>query len=118
MTSNPQTLFARKLRHTQTPAEARLWEALRAGRFDGHRFRRQHLIGRYIADFACERLMLVIELDGGVHDQDDRALNDHLRQQDIEALGWFVLRFSNEMVMGRLLEVLEAIREQIRLARP
>ena len=62
-----RTRLARELRQNQTPAEAKLWQALRGGKLDGHKFRRQHVIDRYIADFACEKLILAIELDGGVH---------------------------------------------------
>ena len=112
-----QTRRARELRSTQTRAEARLWQAVRGGRLDGCKFRRQFGIDRYFADFACESLMLVIELDGGVHQTDDVILADHLRQQDIEALGWSVLRFSNADVMARLDDVLAAIRDHAHLGR-
>ncbi|WP_395943930.1 endonuclease domain-containing protein [Brevundimonas sp.] len=108
--------FARALRQRETQAEKLLWKALRGGRLDGLKFRRQHPVGRYFADFACESLRLVIELDGGVHDQDDIHLNDHIRQQEIEASGWFVLRFRNEQVSGALPSVLNAICAQVRMA--
>jgi very-short-patch-repair endonuclease len=114
----PQTDFARQLRRNQTPAEARLWSTLRGGKLDGHKFRRQHSISRYYADFACEKLRLIIELDGGVHDEDERDLKDQYRQQDLEHLGWSVLRFRNDDVFARLDEVLSAIRDHARLARP
>ena len=118
MTRKTPPDFARALRQAQTPAEAKLWQALRSGRLDGHKFRRQHAIGPYFADFACEALMLVIELDGGVHDGDEQQLKDHLRQQELETLGWSVLRFPNVEVMARLSDVLDAIREHARQARP
>ena len=112
------TAFSRALRQAQTPAEAKLWQALRSSRLDGLKFRRQHAIGPYFADFACEALMLVIELDGGVHDDDEQVLKDHLRQQYLETLGWSVLRFPNVEVMARLSDVLDAIRAHAKLARP
>lgn len=118
MTRKTPTDFARALRQAQTPAEAKLWKALRSGRFDGCKFRRQHAIGPYFADFACEALTVVIELDGGVHDDDEQVLKDHLRQQHLETLGWSVLRFPNVEVMARLADVLEAIRDHAKLARP
>jgi very-short-patch-repair endonuclease len=62
--------------------------------------------------------MLVIELDGGVHDVDERHLKDHLRQQDLETLGWSILRFPNAEVMARLPDVLDAIRARANQARP
>lgn len=108
--------FARGLRQRGTQAEKVLWKALRGGRLDGLKFRRQHPVGCYFADFACESVRLVIELDGGVHDQDDVQLNDYIRQQEIEALGWFVLRFRNEHVTGALHMVLNDIRVQARMA--
>ena len=110
------TGFARELRQRETHAEKMLWKSLRGGRLDGLKFRRQHSVGRYFADFACESARLIIELDGGIHDQDDAHLNDHVRQQEIEALGWFVLRFRNEQVTGALDRVLDAIRAQTRTA--
>ncbi|RZJ44028.1 MAG: endonuclease domain-containing protein [Brevundimonas sp.] len=105
------------MRQNQTPAEARLWSAVRGGRLDGLKFRRQYRIDRYVADFACEALMMIVELDGGVHNDDEQALTDQLRQDDLERLGWSVLRFANADVMGRLPDVLEAIRRHVILAR-
>ncbi|HET9811197.1 MAG TPA: DUF559 domain-containing protein, partial [Sphingomicrobium sp.] len=59
---------ARHMRRELTPAERKLWYALRAKRFNGAKFRRQLVVGRYIADFACRiPTMLVIELDGDTH---------------------------------------------------
>jgi len=116
MTPETQTARARDLRKRQTHAEATLWQYLRASRLDGLRFRRQHLIDRYFADFACVSLKLVIELDGRVHNEDDQQLYDYHRQQAIEALGWFVLRFTNDQVTGALPTVLDAIRAQAQLA--
>ncbi|MBU1383967.1 MAG: DUF559 domain-containing protein [Alphaproteobacteria bacterium] len=116
MTPETQTARARDLRQRQTRAEATLWQYLRASRLDGLRFRRQHPIDRYFVDFACVSLKLVIELDGRVHEDDDQQLNDYHRQQAIEALGWFVLRFPNEQVVTALPSVLGAIRDQANLA--
>ena len=60
---------ARELRRKATPAEAILWEALRAGRLDGLKFRRQHAIGRFILDFYCATHRLCVEVDGEVHEK-------------------------------------------------
>jgi len=105
-----RTIVARALRQTSGLAETRVWACLRAGRIDGHRFRRQHPIDRYYVDFACDRLRLVIEIDGGVHTRDDVILNDHYRQRAIEDLGWTVLRFSNEQVLDYPDTLITAIR--------
>jgi len=116
MTPETRTARARDLRKRQTHAEATLWQYLRASRLDGLRFRRQHPVDRYFVDFACVSLKLIIELDGRVHDEDDRELNDYHRQQAIEALGWSVLRFTNDQVTHTLPAVLDAIRDHARLA--
>ena len=109
-----RTAFARNQRQTAGLAERRLWDRLRAARIDGHHFRRQHPVGRYFADFACDRLRLILEIDGGVHDRDDVVLRDHLRQTELEALGWTVLRFRNEEVLTRPERVTAAIRDHAR----
>lgn len=116
MTPETRTARSRDLRKRQTYAENILWQALRASRLDGLKFRRQHPIDRYFADFACESLRLVVELDGKIHDDDEQQLNDYHRQQEIERLGWFVLRFPNDQVTGSLPAVLAAIRAQATLA--
>ena len=116
MTPETRTERARALRKRQTYAETILWQMLRASRLDGLKFRRQHPIDRYFADFACESLRLIIELDGKVHDEGEQQLNDYHRQQTIETLGWFVLRFTNDQVTGALPAVIEAIRNHARLA--
>lgn len=66
-------------------------------------------------DFACVPLRLVIEIDGGVHDRDDVVLCDHLRQVEIEALGWTVIRFTNDLALGEPWRIDEAIRDRARL---
>ena len=114
MTSK-RTAFARSLRQRSGLVEQRVWSLLRSGRVDGYKFRRQHPIGRYVADFACERLRLVIEIDGGVHERDDVVTSDHLRQSELEALGWTVLRFTNSQVLSEPESVCAAVREHARL---
>jgi very-short-patch-repair endonuclease len=109
-----RTAFARNQRQTAGLAERRLWQRLRGAQIDGHRFRRQHPIGRYFADFACDRLRLILEIDGGVHERDDVVLRDHLRQTELESLGWSVLRFRNEEVLTQPERVIEEIRKHAR----
>ena len=58
---------AQDMRRSMTPAEAPLWQRLRAGRLDGFHFRRQQVIGRFISDFYCHQVDLVVEVDGSVH---------------------------------------------------
>ena len=109
--------MARALRQRSGLAERKVWAMLRGGRVDGHRFRRQHPIGPYVADFACDPLRLVIEIDGGVHQIDDVVTRDHLRQLELESLGWTVLRFSSDEALGRPETIIAAIREHARLSR-
>lgn len=68
---------ARSLRKEPTSAERALWQALRGSGLDGLRFRRQHAINRYVADFACIALKLVIEVDGHVHGDNAGAARHH-----------------------------------------
>ncbi len=99
---------ARELRGRQTAAEDALWQQVRSRRLEGYRFRRQHVIGAFVVDFCCSERRLVVEVDGGVHDQTiaaDRERDELLREQ-----GWQVLRVRNEVVLERMPEALERIR--------
>ncbi|TFW14367.1 DUF559 domain-containing protein [Brevundimonas intermedia] len=95
MTTSRLTPRSRGLRQSGGLTEDRIWARLRGGAVDGWKVRRQHPVGCFVVDFACVPLRLVIELDGGVHERDEVALNDHYRQQEIEALGWTLVRFTN-----------------------
>jgi very-short-patch-repair endonuclease len=91
---------ARELRRDSSKAERICWELLRAHRMEGIKFRRQHPIGRYFADFACVTRKLVIEIDGDHHA--DQVEADARRTADIEREGWSVIRFAaNEVVANR-----------------
>jgi len=67
-------------------------------------------VGPYFADFACDRLRLIIEIDGGVHRLDDVAVRDLERQQALEALGWTVIRVTNDQVYEEPERLIEAVR--------
>lgn len=97
-------------------AERKLWHALRYKQLNGHRFRRQHPIGRYIADFACIEQKLVIELDGGQHQE--QTGYDEFRSDFMATQGWQVLRFWNNDVLNNLEGVLTRITESLKLAPP
>jgi very-short-patch-repair endonuclease len=105
---------ARGLRQSSGRAEERVWAALRGGKIDGHKFRRQHPVGPYFADFACDRLRLIIEIDGGVHRLDEVAARDLERQQALEALGWTVIRVTNDRVYEAPQFLVEAVKTHVR----
>jgi very-short-patch-repair endonuclease len=100
---------AQELRKQQTPTEQILWECLRDRRFLDAKFRRQHNIGQFIADFYCHSSQLVIELDGEVHNS--QKIEDTNRDEWMQAHGLTVLRFGNSEVLDNLGEVLGVIAE-------
>lgn len=101
------TARARMLRRDSTYPERRLWSRLRNGQLEGVRFRRQHVIGPYVADFYCATASLVIELDG--HSHDTTADADLRRETYLERQGYRVIRFNNDSVIYGIDAVLEAI---------
>ena len=104
--------YAKRLRTNQTPLEQQLWHALRAKRFEGSKFRRQVVIGRYIADFACRiPKMLVIEVDGDTHAV--QRGYDAQRTACLESKGYRVLRFTNPQVATNFEGVLTMIAEAL-----
>ncbi len=100
---------ARDLRDNPTPAEKVLWKCLSRGQL-GVKFRRQHPISDFIADFYCHHAKLVIELDGSIHDEEEQSDYDKGRTYELEALGLTVIRFQNEEVMSDLDVVLNQIK--------
>ena len=98
--------YARENRAQATPAENRLWQALRGNRL-GVKFRRQHVVGPHIADFYCARPGLIIEVDGSSHD--GRNADDAERRMYFESLGTPVMRFTNDQVLRDTAAVLRTI---------
>lgn len=101
---------ARHLRHRLTPAEAKLWKALRNRQLNGLRWRSQHPIGRFIVDFYCPACRLVVEVDGEIHQHQQDY--DQARTNLLQAYGYTVIRFSNQEVETNLKEVLATILHQ------
>ena len=89
---------ARFLRRTMTKAEVILWTRLRGKQLGGHKFRRQHPIGPYIADFACTSQQIVLEVDGWTHSSDAEREHDQRRTEFMAELGWTVIRVENDDV--------------------
>jgi len=104
--SRTMTKRARRLRAIPTDAEQRLWRHLKDRQVNGWRFRRQHPVGAYVADFACIEAMLIVEVDGGQH---DASKSDAIRDARLRAEGWRVLRFWNNDVLGNTAGVVDVI---------
>jgi very-short-patch-repair endonuclease len=101
---------AKGMRAKPTEAERLLWEYLRANRL-GVKFRRQHPLGDYIADFVRLEKRLVIELDGKCHEE--MTEHDSLRDNELLKLGYKTIRFTNEELFGEIENVLEAIKNNL-----
>ena len=94
--STNTTNCARSLRKRNTQSESLLWGLLRAKQLCGLKFRREHPIDPYYADFACSAKMLVVEIDGDYHDH--VAEDDLKREEYLRNLGWHIIRFSDKEV--------------------
>jgi len=100
---------AKRLRASTTPHERALWRALKELPAEGTHFRRQAPIGPYVVDFFCPAAHLIIELDGGHHNDDEIARRDNERQLWLEKEGYRIVRFWNSEITGGLNAVLERI---------
>ena len=111
----PAELFlkAKELRDRMTTAEQILWEAVKGNKLNGQKFRRQHPIGLYIVDFYNHKNKLVIELDGGYHENEEQKIKDVEREKNLNFNGLKVIRFKNELVINNLSFVLEKINEEL-----
>ena len=107
------TEIARKLRKDQTPTEGLLWQHLRANRL-GYKFYRQHPIYRYVADFCCPALKLVVEVDGGHHDELEQKAQDHERDAFLVDQGFTILRVWANEVQNNINGVVETILETLK----
>lgn len=103
---------AKANRKCPTEAEAVMWNVLRGKKF-GVRFRRQHPINDYIADFVCLSHNLVIEIDGGYHTEEDVKLKDKERTFYMEKEGFAVIRFTNEQVLSDIESVIAIIKQKL-----
>ena len=104
--------FARENRNNQTDAEKCLWQQLRSGAL-GVKFKRQHIIYDFIADFVCLEKMLIIEVDGAYHFTNAQMESDAYRTEELEQFGFRVLRFTNEEVIFDTEKVINKIKNTI-----
>jgi very-short-patch-repair endonuclease len=98
---------ARELRQDLTHAETIMWNALRDRRLNGLKFRRQHPVGLFIADFYCAKYRLIVEVDGGIHEH--TIEEDLSRTRQLADYGYRVIRFSNNEIEMNLPQVLSTI---------
>ena len=101
--------FALKNKQFPTEAEILLWQHIQARRLSV-KFNRQHIIGDYIVDFVCIEKKLIIEVDGGYHSEYEQIEKDEFRTERLNAMGFTVIRFSNEEVIGNILGVINKIK--------
>jgi very-short-patch-repair endonuclease len=106
-------LKAQELRRKMTEAEKELWKHLRNRKFHGLKFRRQHPIKYFIADFYCHEDLLVIEIDGSVHEDGYQSERDENRTLEMEKLGFTVVRFTNDQVLKETEQVLRELEELV-----
>lgn len=104
--------LAKDLRRNMTDAEKLLWNHLKAG-VKGLKFRRQHPIGIYIADFYCHKIKLIVEVDGSIHTVKDVKDNDKKREDDLRGWGNTIIRFTNEHVFKNIDHVLDKINKTV-----
>jgi len=102
--------FAQHQRKYPTEAESVLWSLLRQKSLN-EKFRRQHVIGNYIADFVCLHKKLIIEIDGGYHLKEGQVIKDTQRTEWLENLGYQVIRFTNEEVLFNTANVMNDIQQ-------
>ena len=111
----PQILFefAKELRNKPTEAESFLWNFLSGNQLNGIRFKRQHPVLYFIADFYCHKAKLIIEIDGGYHQIPEQHLYDQNRDKELEELGLKTIRFTNEQVFFGTEKVLNTIKDEV-----
>jgi very-short-patch-repair endonuclease len=102
--------IARRLRVDQTDAETVLWSRIRNRQIDGHKFVRQVPIAGYVCDFVCREGLLIIEVDGGQHSE---SAPDAIRDRRLAEVGYRVLRFWNNDVLGNIEGVLIVIQSEL-----
>ena len=108
---NNQIENSRQLRKNMTPQEKKLWSVIRNRQFFGYRFRRQFPIGQYIVDFICREKKIIIEIDGGQHNEDINIYYDNKRTEYLMTEGYNVIRFWNNDIDKNIYGVYEKLKE-------
>ncbi len=100
---------ARELRRASPEAEQAIWQRLRNRQLNGAKFRRQHPVGPFFADFACVEAGLIVELDGGQHFEPNAVVADERRTEALGRLGFTVLRFNNREALAETGALMQTI---------
>ena len=108
---NDLNLKARDLRKNMTSQERKLWNIIKNKQFYGYRFRRQFPIEKYIVDFVCREKRVIIELDGGQHNQPDDVQYDNERTVFLTSEGYQIVRFWNNDIDKNLQGVYKKLQE-------
>ena len=108
---NNINLNARKLRKNMTEQERKLWNIIKDRQFFGFRFRRQFPIGKYIVDFVCREEKIIIEIDGGQHNEEINIDADNMRTAFLNSEGYKVIRFWNNDIDNNLIGVYEELKK-------
>lgn len=107
-----------KLRNESPKAEVRLWNKLRGRQVLGLKFHRQYSIERFVVDFYCPKIKLVIEVDGDTHYRPEAIVNDHIRSDEFKRLGLSIIRFDNNDIYNNLSGVLDRVYEAVNALNP
>ena len=110
---NNKTILARNLRKNSTIQERRLWNLLKNRQFHNLKFKRQQPIGDYIVDFICKEAKIIIEVDGGQHNEPENIEYDKTRTEYLNTLGYKVIRFWNNEIYENIEGVLLRLKEEI-----
>ena len=118
MTANPISYpklleYSKRMRNKPTEAEKMLWSVLSGKGLEGYKFRRQHIIGEYIADFVCLKHHLIIEVDGSIHQLPENEISDFERTKWLVSEGYQVIRFTNQEVLRDIYGVIEKIKTKL-----
>ena len=110
---NNKTILARNLRKNSTIQERRLWNLLKNRQFHNLKFKRQQPIGDYIVDFICKEAKIIIEIDGGQHNEPKNIEYDKSRTEYLNTLGYKVIRFWNNEIYENIEGVVLRLKEEI-----
>ena len=110
---NNKTILARNLRKNSTIQERRLWNLLKNRQFHNLKFKRQQPIGDYIVDFICKEAKIIIEIDGGQHNEPENIEYDKTRTEYLNTLGYKVIRFWNNEIYENIEGVVLRLKEEI-----